>query len=207
MMHLRKSCACETFSTQMKRPYKCCMRMVNPPRASHICGFTEQAEIPSIQLSSMITNPTEKPNTPSDGHLEISNNRAERSIKPFVIGRKNWLFANTPRGAKASAILFSIVETAKENNLNPYEYLTYIFTHAPNWDIPNNINNLERLLPWFVPDSCKALKQHLSFMLGGFCTLMFYAYVSTKYPLDKITPLTHICSRRWRKNRNSYHRL
>ncbi len=91
-----------------------------------------------------------------DGRLEISNNRAERSIKPFVIGRKNWLFANTPRGAKASAILYSIIETAKENGLNPYEYLTYIFKNAPNWDIRNKVDNLERLLPWFVPDSCKA---------------------------------------------------
>lgn len=91
-----------------------------------------------------------------DGRLEISNNRAERSIKPFVIGRKNWLFANTPRGAKASAIMFSIIETAKENGLSPYEYLTYVFRNAPNWDIHSNINNLERLLPWFVPDSCKA---------------------------------------------------
>jgi len=91
-----------------------------------------------------------------DGRLEISNNRAERSIKPFVIGRKNWLFANTPRGAKASAILFSVIETAKENGLNPYEYLTYIFKNAPNWDIRSKIDNLERMLPWFVPDSCKA---------------------------------------------------
>ena len=93
-----------------------------------------------------------------DGRLEICNNRAERSIKPFVIGRKNWLFANTPRGARASAIMFSIIETAKENGLNPYEYLTYISSNAPNWDIRCNINNLERLLPWFVPDSCKAKK-------------------------------------------------
>ena len=91
-----------------------------------------------------------------DGRLEISNNRAERSIKPFVIGRKNWLFANTPRGAKASAVLYSIIETAKENGLNPYEYLTYVFKNAPNWDIRNRMDNLERLLPWFVPDFCKA---------------------------------------------------
>ena len=91
-----------------------------------------------------------------DGRLEISNNRAERSIKPFVIGRKNWLFANTPRGAKASAVLYSIIETAKENDLNPYEYLTYVFKNAPNWDIRNRMDNLERLLPWFVPDFCKA---------------------------------------------------
>jgi hypothetical protein len=93
-----------------------------------------------------------------DGRLEISNNRAERSIKPFVVGRKNWLFANTPRGAKTSAILFSIIETAKENGLNPFEYLVYVLSNAPNWNIRSNINNLERLLPWFVPESCKAIK-------------------------------------------------
>jgi transposase len=91
-----------------------------------------------------------------DGRLEISNNRAERSLKPFVIGRKNFLFANTPRGAKASAIMYSIIETAKEHGLNPFKYLTYIFTHAPNMDIRNNIDGLELLLPHFVPKSLKA---------------------------------------------------
>jgi len=83
-----------------------------------------------------------------DGRLEISNNRAERSIKPFVIGRKNWLFANTPRGAKASAILYSIIETAKENGLNPCEYLTYVFKNAPNWNIRHNPDYLDLLMPW-----------------------------------------------------------
>src|SRR5690606_34820992 len=62
-----------------------------------------------------------------DGRLEIDNNRSERAIKPFVIGRKNWLFANTPRGAKASATIYSIIETAKENSLNPFQYLQYLF--------------------------------------------------------------------------------
>jgi len=90
-----------------------------------------------------------------DGRLEISNNRAERSIKPFVIGRKNFLFANTPRGAKASAIMFSLIETAKENGLNPYVYLTHIFQNAPNWDIRNNLSMLELLLPWSMPGYCK----------------------------------------------------
>jgi transposase len=91
-----------------------------------------------------------------DGRLEISNNRAERSIKPFVIDRKNFLFANTVRGANASAIVFSIIETAKENGLNPYIYLTYIFRNAPNWDIRNNVNAIQKLLPSFVPDYCKS---------------------------------------------------
>jgi len=82
-----------------------------------------------------------------DGRLEISNNRAERSIKPFVIDRKNFLFANTPRGAKASAIMFSLIETAKENGLNPYAYLTYIFENAPNKDINNDPNAVEQFMP------------------------------------------------------------
>ena len=66
-----------------------------------------------------------------DGRLEIDNNRSERTIKPFVIGRKNWLFANTPRGATTSALLYSIVETAKENGLIPFEYLVHLLTTLP----------------------------------------------------------------------------
>ena len=59
-----------------------------------------------------------------DGRLEIFNNRAERSIKPFVMGRKNWLFANTPAGARASAVIYSLIETAKETGLDPYKYFS-----------------------------------------------------------------------------------
>ena len=66
-----------------------------------------------------------------DGRLELSNNRAERSIKPFVMGRKNWLFANTPGGAQASAVIYSLIETAKENGLDPYRYLLWILQTAP----------------------------------------------------------------------------
>ena len=83
-----------------------------------------------------------------DGRLEISNNRAERSIKPFVIGRKNWLFANTPKDAKASAVIYSIIETAKENDLNPYDYLCYIFRTAPNLDLQNQ-EQLDMLMPYY----------------------------------------------------------
>ena len=77
-----------------------------------------------------------------DGRLELSNNRAERSIKPFVIGRKNWLFNNTPKGAMTSAIIYSLVETAKENKVNPYEYLTFVFRSAPNLPEGSSINDL-----------------------------------------------------------------
>ena len=90
-----------------------------------------------------------------DGRLELSNNRAERSIKPFVIGRKNWLFANTPRGANASAVIYSIIETAKENGLKPYDYLAHIFKHAPNLDLHNQ-DHLDMLLPHHFKSAAKA---------------------------------------------------
>jgi len=80
-----------------------------------------------------------------DGHYPIDNNAAERAIRPFTIGRKNWMFSYSPAGAKASANLYSLVETAKANQLNPYEYLKHIFTHLPN---ANSIENIEQLLPW-----------------------------------------------------------
>ena len=91
-----------------------------------------------------------------DGRLEIDNNRSERSIKPFVIGRKNWLFSNTAKGAQASAIIYSIVETAKENNLNPLNYLTYVFEQLPSIDIENE-KALDELLPWSIaiPTDCR----------------------------------------------------
>ena len=87
-----------------------------------------------------------------DGRLELSNNRAERSIKPFVIGRKNWLFANTPQGADSSAIVYSIIETAKENKLNLFEYLKYLLEMLPNIDIRDR-DALDKLLPWTEPVS------------------------------------------------------
>ena len=82
-----------------------------------------------------------------DGRLEIDNNRAERSIKPFVIGRKAWLFSNTPNGAKASAITYSIMETVKENGLHPFRYLTYIFEQMPNMDLEAE-GAIDELLPF-----------------------------------------------------------
>jgi len=80
-----------------------------------------------------------------DGRLNIDNNRAERAVKPFVIGRKAWLFANTTSGAKASAALYSIVETAKINGLEPYDYLTTLFKELPFADTPDR---LAKLLPF-----------------------------------------------------------
>lgn len=66
-----------------------------------------------------------------DGRLELSNNRAERSIKRFVMGRKNFLFCNTPGGAQSSVVLYSLIETAKETGLDPYRYLLWVLERAP----------------------------------------------------------------------------
>ena len=82
-----------------------------------------------------------------DGRLEISNNRAERTIRPFVTGRKNWLFSNTPNGAHSSAVYYSLIVSARENGLNPYEYLTWILTNAPNLGRPGYIAKTEDFLP------------------------------------------------------------
>jgi hypothetical protein len=92
-----------------------------------------------------------------DGRLEIDNNRSERAIKPTVIGRKNFLFSNTPRGAKASAVLYSIVETAKANRLKPEAYLQYLFEQLPQLPNLQDAAALEKLAPWSpaLPITCR----------------------------------------------------
>ena len=90
-----------------------------------------------------------------DGRLEISNNRAERSIKPFVIDRKNFLFANTPKGATGSAIMFSLIQTAIENGLDPYKYLTWLLKQAKDADL-TDARVVQNLLPWNTPVECRA---------------------------------------------------
>ena len=89
-----------------------------------------------------------------DGRCEFSNNRAENSLRPFVVGRKNWLFCNSQKGARASSVIYSIIETAKENGLKPFEYLNFLLQAVPN----ATTGQLEQLLPWgnAVPDCCRA---------------------------------------------------
>jgi len=93
----------------------------------------------------------------TDGRLELSNNRCERSIKPFVQGRKAWLFSNTPDGAEASSVMYSLIETAKENGLHPFHYLRFLLDTLPS----STCNNVDELLPWSeaLPDWCRMAKQ------------------------------------------------
>ena len=88
-----------------------------------------------------------------DGRLELSNNRAENSIRPFTVGRRNWLFSYCKRGAEASAIVYSIVETAQANGLVPFMYMNYLFETLPNI----TTSKLPDCLPWnpAVAEICK----------------------------------------------------
>ncbi|HFL7943444.1 TPA: IS66 family transposase, partial [Pseudomonas putida] len=79
------------------------------------------------------------------GHLPIDNNLAERAIKPFVIGRKAWLFSDTVNGASASAKIYSLVETAKVNGQEPYTWLRHVLEHLP---YASSVADYEALLPW-----------------------------------------------------------
>lgn len=83
-----------------------------------------------------------------DGHLSIDNNSAERAIKNFAVGRRNWLFAKSIRGADASAVVYSITETALLNGLKPYVYLTYVLDQIRQMGPFPKPDELERLLPW-----------------------------------------------------------
>jgi hypothetical protein len=88
-----------------------------------------------------------------DGRAELSNNRCEQSVKPFVMGRKAWLFSNTPAGAAASSVLYSVIETAKLNGLHPFQYMKFLLEALPN----STTVNLEDLLPWSpsLPLECR----------------------------------------------------
>ena len=94
-----------------------------------------------------------------DGRLELSNNRAERSIKPFVMGRKNWLFSNTPAGAQSSAVIYSLIETAKENDLYPYRYLVWLLHNAPERSQKDE-DWPEFFLPMNAPKECRIQKSN-----------------------------------------------
>lgn len=79
-----------------------------------------------------------------DPRLELTNNAAERAVKPVVIGRKNWLFAHCEQGAKANAVLYSIIETAKENMLKPFEYIKWVLECLRSM----SFKSFEDFLPW-----------------------------------------------------------
>jgi len=85
-----------------------------------------------------------------NGIIQLDNNWVENAIRPFVVGRENWLFSNTPRGARASAAIYNLIETAKSNDLDPYWYLKYLFEHLPE---AMTSEAFEALLPYNIDKS------------------------------------------------------
>ena len=83
-----------------------------------------------------------------NGDVPMDNNASERTIRGFCIGKKNWEMIDTVNGATSSAIIYSIAETAKANQLKPYEYFEYLLTEIPKHMDDKNSNFLEELLPW-----------------------------------------------------------
>jgi len=92
-----------------------------------------------------------------DGRCSLSNNAAENAIRPFTVGRKKWLFADTPKGAKASAAIYSLIETAKANGLNVFAYLQHLLIYMPDVEWQLHPEELDDLMPWApeVQEQCK----------------------------------------------------
>ena len=96
-----------------------------------------------------------------DPQIPLDNNLAEQAIRPFCVGKKNWKLIDTVHGAQASAILYSIVETAKANELNIYQYFKHLLTEIPGHMDDTNLNFLDSLLPWSeqLPEECRKKKK------------------------------------------------
>ena len=95
----------------------------------------------------------------TDGDVPIDNSASERAIRTFCIGKKNWVLQSSSKGARASAVLYSVSETAKANNLKPYQYFKHLLTELPERaDKDGNIDpsGLDDLLPWSktLPEEC-----------------------------------------------------
>jgi len=92
-----------------------------------------------------------------DGRLDLTNNACERAIKPFALCRRNFLFSDTPRGAAASAAIFSVVQTALANKLKPYEYLKWLLEELPHTDLTGDPTKIDQYLPWSktIPGICR----------------------------------------------------
>ena len=84
----------------------------------------------------------------SDGHVPMDNNYAEQAIRPFTIGRKNFVMIESSNGAKASALLYSLVETAKANRINTFEYFNLLLTEIPQHMDDKDLRFIDDLLPW-----------------------------------------------------------
>ena len=145
---LEKKCA--DFNNKLRKEYRqnfilpvleeyfCWVNTLNPEQGSKLETAMKYAQNQRGPLSAFIDHPD----------VPISNNLAENAIRPFALGRKNWLFCDTTKGAEASAIVYSIVETTKANGIDPYNYLLYVLSVMPYYGKSLSHELLEAQMPW-----------------------------------------------------------
>ena len=128
----------QNFIRPVLEEYFCWVNTLNPEQGSKLETAMKYAQNQRGPLSAFIDH----------GDVPISNNLAENAIRPFAVGRKNWLFCDTVKGAESSAIVYSLVETAKANGIEPYNYLLCVLSTLPYWGKSVSHDMLETLMPW-----------------------------------------------------------
>ena len=133
---------------------------LNPLAGSKLCDAIVYARNQKKPLSALLL----------DGHIELSTNRIENVIRPFAVGRKNWLFSETVDGAQASAVTYSVIETSSANRLNPYKYLLFLFTELPTILTKDPHADLSQFFPWADKafENCRLAKDEvIQFTISG----------------------------------------
>lgn len=148
LFSLEKKCA--TLNNKLRKEYRqnfilpvleeyfCWVNTLNPEKGSKLAEAVTYAKNQRSALTAFVEH----------GDVPISNNLAENAIRPFALGRKNWLFCDTVKGAESSAIVYSMVETAKANGLDPYDYLLYALSVLPYYGKSTSHEMLETAMPW-----------------------------------------------------------
>lgn len=123
------------------------MEKLRPSKGSHLYAAVTYAQNQKEKLYLFL----------SHAEVEMTKNLAERTVKPYVINRKNFLFSDTEKGADASAAVMSIIETAKRNSLDVYGYLLHLLTVLPEWGDAPTEEQIKSIMPWSMalPSYCK----------------------------------------------------
>ena len=128
----------QNFISPVLEEYFCWVNTLNPEKGGKLADAVTYAKNQKAALTAFLEN----------GEVPISNNLAENAIRPFAVGRKNWLFCDTVKGAESSAIAYSMVETAKANGIDPYDYLLYVLSVLPYYGKSVSHEILDTMTPW-----------------------------------------------------------
>ena len=128
----------QNFILPVLEEYFCWVNTLDPEKGSKLAEAATYARNQKTALCAFVQH----------GNVPISNNLAENAIRPFAVGRKNWLFCDAVKGAEASAIVYSLVESAKANGIEPFAYLQHVLVQLPYFGKSHSHEELESLMPW-----------------------------------------------------------